>query len=93
MLDNSYVKKPILAREGADIEIVQAGKILAKTEGKYAEVPCVYQELFAIPDFGGGRYPVIGSWCVDGEAVGMGIREDGLITGNKARFIPHIIEG
>ena len=24
-------------------------------------------------------------------AAGMGIREDGLITGNTARFVPHII--
>jgi glutathionylspermidine synthase len=34
---------------------------------------------------------VIGSWVVDGEPVGMGIREDGLITGNTARFVPHIV--
>jgi glutathionylspermidine synthase len=37
--------------------------------------------------------PVIGSWVVDGEAVGMGIREAGLITGNTARFTPHMITG
>ena len=30
---------------------------------------------------------------VNGEAAGMGIREDGRITGNRARFIPHVIEG
>ena len=26
-------------------------------------------------------------------AAGIGIREDGLITGNTARFVPHVIEG
>jgi len=35
---------------------------------------------------------VIGSWIVDGEPAGMGIREDGLITSNLARFVPHILE-
>jgi glutathionylspermidine synthase len=89
----TYAKKPILSREGANVELVKEGVGLAKTEGKYSTEACVYQELFAIPDFGGGRYPVIGSWTVGGEACGMGIREDGLITGNTARFIPHIIEG
>jgi hypothetical protein len=28
----------------------------------------------------------------NGHAAGMGIREDGLITGNTARFVPHVIE-
>lgn len=89
----NFVKKPILAREGSNIEIVFKNETIAKSEGDYVSSPCVYQEFYAIPDFGGGRYPIIGSWAVDGAAVGMGIREDGLITGNAARFIPHIIEG
>lgn len=88
-----YVKKPILSREGANVELVKDGKALVKTEGKYSTEACIFQEMFAIPDFGGGRYPIIGSWSVAGEPCGMGIREDGLITGNTARFIPHIIEG
>lgn len=36
---------------------------------------------------------MIGSWLVDGEPAGIGIREDGLITGNTARFVPHVIDG
>jgi glutathionylspermidine synthase len=35
---------------------------------------------------------VIGSWVVDGVPAGMGVREDGLITGNTASFVPHAIE-
>lgn len=88
---SSYVKKPILAREGANIEIVVDGSTLIKTDGEYDEANCVYQELYDMPSFN-GHYPVIGSWCVDGYSVGMGIREDGLITSNSARFVPHIIE-
>jgi glutathionylspermidine synthase len=52
----------------------------------------MYQRLYPLRDFGNG-YPVLGCWVVDGEAAGMGIREDGLITGNRARFIPHVIRG
>jgi glutathionylspermidine synthase len=52
----------------------------------------MYQELYELRDFGQG-YPVLGSWIVDGHAAGMGIREDGLITGNRARFVPHVISG
>jgi len=40
-------------------------------------------------DFGGNR-PVIGNWVVDGEPAGIGIREDAWITGNTARFVPHV---
>lgn len=87
----SYVAKPFLAREGANIEIVAAGETLARSLGDYGG-PVLYQQLYPMRDFGSG-YPVIGSWAVDGDAAGMGIREDGLITGNRARFVPHVIRG
>lgn len=88
--DMSYVKKPILAREGSNIEIVRSGQVVAETQGAYSESEVIYQGLYNLPKFD-GAYPVIGSWIVDGEPAGMGIREDGLITGNLARFVPHII--
>jgi glutathionylspermidine synthase len=87
----SYVTKPVLAREGANIEIVAAGEVLAQNPGEYSG-PKIYQQLYPLRDFGKG-YPVLGAWIVDGVAAGMGIREDGLITGNLARFVPHVIEG
>ncbi len=86
----SYVTKPVLAREGANIEIVAAGEVLALNPGEYSG-PKIYQQLYPLRDFGNG-YPVLGAWIVDGAAAGMGIREDGLITGNLARFVPHVIE-
>lgn len=86
----SYVTKPVLAREGANVEIVAAGEVLAKNQGAY-DGPVIYQQLYPLRDFGNG-YPVIGAWVVDGKAAGIGIREDGLITGNRARFVPHIID-
>jgi glutathionylspermidine synthase len=86
----SYVAKPTLGREGANVEVVRNGQRLAERHGPY-DSRTVYQGLFDLPDFDGAR-PVIGSWIVDGQPAGMGIREDGLITGNLSRFVPHIID-
>jgi glutathionylspermidine synthase len=37
---------------------------------------------------------VLGAWVIGGEAAGLGIREDdGPITTNFSRFVPHAIEG
>jgi glutathionylspermidine synthase len=89
-IGGSYVAKPFLAREGANIEVVERGRTIAQSRGEYREGLTMYQELYPLRDFGSG-YPVLGCWVVDGEAAGMGIREDGLITGNRARFVPHVI--
>ncbi len=87
-----YVSKPVLAREGANIEIIEKGRVIARTDGAYARADLVFQGRYPMRDFGRG-YPVIGSWIVNGDPAGMGIREDQLITGNTARFVPHIIQG
>jgi len=90
-----YVKKPLLSREGANIEIFEPGigmKKTLETDGEYGEEGFIYQELKKLPSFD-GKYPAIGSWVVGGESAGIGIREsDGLVTTNKSRFIPHYIE-
>ncbi len=86
----TYVDKPIYSREGSNIAIVQNGQTIAETGGDYADGRRVYQEFHPLPRFD-GRYPVVGSWIVNGYACGIGIREDdGLITRNTSRFIPHI---
>jgi glutathionylspermidine synthase len=88
-----YVKKPILSREGANIEMVKHYGTIQKTDGEYGEEGFVYQQLFELPDFD-DNYPVIGSWVIGQEAAGIGIREaKNLITDNKSRFIPHLIDG
>ncbi|MEA1072035.1 glutathionylspermidine synthase family protein [Sphingomonas sp. LY160] len=89
---SNHVAKPFLAREGANIDVVRDGQRVATSGGDYLDGQIMFQQLYPLKDFGNG-HPVIGSWVVAGEAAGMGIREDGLITGNQARFIPHIIEG
>lgn len=84
-----YVQKPILSREGANVQIFEHGQLLLKTEGPY-NGPCVYQQLWELPNFD-GNHPCIGSWIVNGWACGIGIREDKtLVTGNLSRFLPHL---
>ena len=90
-MKGDYVSKPVHSREGANIEVVRKGQVLARSEGGYSRNRLVFQELYPLRDFGRG-VPVLGSWIVDGVAAGLGIREDGLITGNRARFVPHIIQ-
>jgi glutathionylspermidine synthase len=86
---DSYVVKPFYSREGSNVSIVRDGRVVAETGGDYAEGPRIYQEFRPLPSFE-GRYPVVGSWMVNGHACGMGLREDdGLITRNTSRFVPH----
>ncbi|MDB4984820.1 MAG: Glutathionylspermidine synthase [Patescibacteria group bacterium] len=89
----SYAKKPILSREGANIQLVRDGNILDEKAGDYGAEGFVCQELFDIPTVD-GKTPIIGSWIIGQEPAGMGIREDSsAITGNTSCFVPHLIEG
>jgi glutathionylspermidine synthase len=88
----NYVKKPILSREGANIDIMVGKNLVSQTGGEYGEEGYIYQEFFGLPSFG-GHYPLIGSWVIGQEPAGIGIREAGtLITDNLSRFLPHLIE-
>ncbi len=91
-LTGNRVTKPFFSREGANVEVHAWGSS-EKTEGPYGGGRHVTQRYVDLPEYDGKR-AVIGSWVVDGEAAGMGIREsDGLITGNTSRFVPHVIFG
>lgn len=87
----NYARKPLLSREGANISLTTNHGELS-TPGLYGNEGYIYQELAPIPSFN-GMYPVIGSWVIDGESSGIGIREsDTLITTNLSRFVPHLFE-
>lgn len=89
----SYVRKPVHAREGSNIQVVQGGRMTLDTEGPYTDGPHVYQAIGPLKPHE-GRYPVIGSWVVNGLACGIGIREDdSLVTSNTSRFVPHQMVG
>jgi len=88
-LEGNYVRKPVHAREGANITVVINGQTRIKTDGVYTDSPTVYQALAPMKAHD-GRYPVFGTWIVNGVACGVGIREDEtLVTGNTSRFVPH----
>jgi glutathionylspermidine synthase len=87
-LGASYVRKPKLAREGANITLVDDAH-QERTDGAYGSEGYVYQALAQMPRFG-LDFAVIGSWIVNGAAAGIGIREDvSPITRNTSRFVPH----
>jgi glutathionylspermidine synthase len=88
-LDGDHVRKPVHAREGANIQVVRDGRVAQATDGPYDAGPFVYQQLAPIKPFD-GRHPIVGSWIVNGWAAGIGIREDdSLVTQNTSRFVPH----
>ncbi len=88
-LEGNYVRKPIHAREGSNIQVVLDGEVRSQTEGPYTEGPYVYQQLAPLRPHD-GHYPIFGSWVIYGTACGVGIREsDNIITTNTSRFLPH----
>ncbi len=90
-LGSKYVKKPKLAREGANVSMVD-GPTVNTTEGDYGAEGFVYQAIAPLPKFG-DDYAVIGSWIVGDKPAGIGIREDiSPITRNTSRFVPHYFE-
>jgi glutathionylspermidine synthase len=88
----SYVRKPLLAREGANSLIVIDGREADRGPDQgYGEEGFVIQQFADLGDYG-GNHPVLGIWTVDMEPAGLGIREsDGLVTNNLSRFVPHVI--
>jgi len=86
-----YVRKPLLSRQGANIQIMQGGQIISQTDGPYKDQPNIIQGLKRLPEFD-GAYPLIGCWLVASRVQGLCIREDdSLITGTNAQVVPHVI--
>ncbi|SQI42872.1 Bifunctional glutathionylspermidine synthetase/amidase [Leminorella richardii] len=86
-----YVVKPLFSREGANIRIVENGKDVCSVDGPYGEEGFIIQQFHQLPRFN-DSYMLIGSWLVNDEPCGMGIREDrSLITQDLSRYYPHII--
>ena len=91
LLGNTYVRKPLWSRQGANIEIYRDDKQETRNDGPYGSEGHILQAFHPLPDYT-GNYPLIGCWLIASRAVGMGIREDKtLVTGPNAHFIPHVI--
>jgi len=90
-LGSRYVKKPKLAREGANVSLID-GASVQTTDGSYGREGFVYQATTSLPRFGDDTM-VVGSWIVGEQPAGIGIREDtSPITSNTSRFVPHYFE-
>jgi len=90
-LQNGWLRKPLLSREGANIELLTAEGKTFKQDGPYHDSGYIRQQLAPLPKFG-DSYTLIGSWVVGDSAAGICIREDNsLITKDSSRFAPHII--
>ena len=88
----SYVRKPVLGREGAGIAVVRDGTVVEGTLTGESADGYVYQQLASMAT-AAGNTAVLGSWLIDGEPAGMGIREStGLVTNNTSRFVPHLFK-
>ncbi|MGN6520699.1 MAG: glutathionylspermidine synthase family protein [Dokdonella sp.] len=90
-LPAGWVRKPLLSREGANIDVHAAAGEEWRSDGPYGDAPCIRQAFHSLPEFD-GAYPLVGSWVIGDRASGIGMREDdSLITRDSARFMPHAI--
>ena len=90
-LSDSYVRKPLLSRQGSNIKIVRDAMALSRKDGPYGVEGHVVQAFHPLPEFD-GKFPMVGCWMVAGRAAGVSIREgQTLITGADANFVPHVI--
>ncbi|MFC0561007.1 glutathionylspermidine synthase family protein [Halalkalibacter alkalisediminis] len=92
----SYVKKPVLGREGGGIQIVSGGSVLEEDVDYYQEQAVVFQEYFPMPDqtidTWDGPYTgklLIGSHVINGQPSGLFFRVGGMITGNLSMFVAY----
>jgi glutathionylspermidine synthase len=89
---DSWIAKPLHGREGDGMRWVLDGVEHRSPHQHYGNEGYCYQLWAPPPDLDGNR-PVLGSWVVDGNAAGLGVREsDGPVTDYYARFVPHYID-
>lgn len=88
----SFVRKPLLSREGENVTITRNGEVMASAPGHYGKEGFIIQAYAPLFESEGG-HAVLGSWIVGDRACGLAVREDrSPITANLSRFIPHFIE-
>lgn len=84
----SFVSKPKWGREGDNVTFHQSKMSFALPENT-EEKNFIYQEWFNVPTFN-GNYPTIGSWVINGQSAGIGVREDKTsVVKRTGRFVPH----
>jgi glutathionylspermidine synthase len=92
-LGDSYVRKPLYSREGANVTLMVAGQAVDQDAGPYGEEGFVRQAVATLPRYQ-ENYAAIGSWIAAAKPCGLSVREDlSPITKNTSRFLPHAIVG
>jgi glutathionylspermidine synthase len=92
-LGNSYARKPLYSREGANVDLVVNGNTIDQDAGPYGAEGFIRQAVAPLPQYD-GSYTVLGSWIAAGQPCGLSVREDASpITKNTSRFVPHAIVG
>ena len=92
-LGNSFVRKPLYSREGANVTITVGGAAVDQDDGPYGAEGFVRQAVATLPQHA-GNYAAIGSWIAAGQPCALSVREDvSSITKNTSRFLPHAIVG
>jgi glutathionylspermidine synthase len=87
---SEWIKKPKMGREGANV-ILHGKDVNVETTGDYGEEGFVYQARGPVWKQD-NNFAVLGSWIIDGESAGLGVREsDGPVTDTASRFVPHLI--
>lgn len=93
-LQGKWAKKPILAREGANIRVIENSQDIGTASGSfyfddYDKYGYIAQKWVDTPLFD-GQLPTLGLWMVGHTCAGMSIREDRYdIIGNDAHFAAH----
>ena len=91
-LSGNYVRKPLLSRQGWNIEIVRDGRQIFHNDGPYGREGYIVQDFHPLPKFD-GNFALVGCWMVASRAAGICLREDkNWVTTEDARFVPHVIQ-
>ncbi|MFV7969476.1 glutathionylspermidine synthase family protein [Escherichia coli] len=59
----------MFSREGANVSIVENGKVVEAVEGPYGEEGTIVQAFYPLPKFG-DSYTLIGSWLINDQPAG-----------------------
>ena len=87
----SFVRKPLLSREGLNISLTQDGAQTFDRPGPYGSEGHIVQAYHQLAEFD-GNYPMLGCWLIASQPAGLGVREDrNAFTSDDSRFIPHVI--
>jgi glutathionylspermidine synthase len=92
-LSARLVRKPLYSREGANITLLERGKVLDSDDGPYGAEGFILQDAASNLFEADGTYAVLGSWLVASQSCGLCVREDvSPITKNTSHVVPHYIE-